>query len=45
VGVCHFAGFSSIWFFQEYFNQVSVAEVGGLITGKLAPTLESIKNE
>jgi hypothetical protein len=36
VGVCHFAGFSGIWFFQEFINQVSVAEVGGLITGELA---------
>jgi hypothetical protein len=25
--------------FQEYINQACVAEVGGLITGKLTPTL------
>jgi hypothetical protein len=49
VGVCHFAGFSGIWFFQEFINQVSVAEVGGLITGELTPTLylniEEMKSE
>jgi hypothetical protein len=27
------------FFFQEYFNQVCGAEVGGLITGELAPAL------
>jgi len=39
VGVCRSPGFSSIWAFQEYINQVCAAEVGGLITGKLSATL------
>jgi hypothetical protein len=39
VGVCRCPGFSSICAFQEYINQVSVAEVGVLITSKLTPTL------
>jgi hypothetical protein len=45
VGVCLFAGFSDIWFFQEFINQVCVAEVGGLITGELAPTLALNKGD
>jgi hypothetical protein len=43
VGVCHFAGFSGILFFQEFINQVSVAEVGRLITGELALRYEHTK--
>jgi hypothetical protein len=39
VGVCRSAGFSSICAFQEYFNQVSVTEVGRLITSKLTVSL------
>jgi hypothetical protein len=39
VGVCRSPGFSSICAFQEYIYKVGVAEVGGLITSKLTPTL------
>jgi hypothetical protein len=39
VGVCRDLAFSSFFFFQEFIYQVSAAEVGGLITGKLSATL------
>jgi hypothetical protein len=39
VGVCSEVAFRKFCGFQEYFNQACVAEVGGLITGKLTATL------
>jgi hypothetical protein len=39
VGVCREVAFRKIIALQEYINHVCVAEVGGLITGKLTPTL------
>jgi hypothetical protein len=42
VGVCREVAFSKFSAFQEYIKHVCVAEVGGLITGKLTPTLGRI---
>jgi hypothetical protein len=39
VGVCCGVAFSKLGAFQEYINHVCAAEVAGLITGKLTPTL------
>jgi hypothetical protein len=37
VGVCRKVAFRKFCAFQEYINQACAAEVGRLITGKLAP--------
>jgi hypothetical protein len=45
VGVCSEVAFSKFCAFQEYINHACAAEVGGLITGKLTPTLALNKND